>query len=355
MQNHDVHVYTTNVDGTGTLSVPIGVPVSVDGVSVRYFPTSLGRRLYRSPQMRDALRSNLSNFDILHLHSVFLWPTSVAAHMARKQDIPYVISPRGMLVRELIRRKSSFPKRAWISLFERRNLENAAAVHLTSDLEASELKSLGFNCGPLAVIANGIDIPCESRSQQKSERSAVGHLRRPYVLFLGRINWKKGLDRLILAMQDITAADLLIAGNDDENYRRDLDELARQCAVSHRVRFFGPADDAQKWRLLSLAELVVLPSYSENFGNVVLEAMAASRAVLVTPEVGLASVVKETGCGAIARGDPESIGLEVNRLLADHELRRKMGDAGRRAVEAKYTWAIVTKQMLDVYVQALKA
>ena len=96
--------------------------------------------------MRQALGLNIRNFDIVHLHSVFLWPTSAAAQAARRAGVPYVLSPRGMLVGDLIRRKSSLAKRAWIALFERRNIEEAAAVHLTSEIEASELRALGFRC-----------------------------------------------------------------------------------------------------------------------------------------------------------------------------------------------------------------
>ena len=148
--------------------------------------------------MRQALALNIANFDILHLHSVFLWPTSAAAQAARRAGVPYVLSPRGMLVEDLIRRKSSLAKRAWITLFERRNIEQAAAVHLTSEIEASELRALGFRHTRLAVVANGIDLPrgpAQQRIRLRVKRA------RPYVLFLGRLNWKKGLDRLIPAMK----------------------------------------------------------------------------------------------------------------------------------------------------------
>ena len=160
-QGHDVHVYTTNADGDGVLPVPRDRPVQVDGVNVWYFETGVGRRIYRSPKMRQALATNIASFDIVHLHSVFLWPTSAAAQAARRVGVPYVLSPRGMLVKDLIRRKSSLAKRAWIALFEHRNIEAAAAVHLTSEIEASELRMLGFRSARLAVVANGIEFPSE--------------------------------------------------------------------------------------------------------------------------------------------------------------------------------------------------
>jgi hypothetical protein len=162
-KGHDVHVYTTNVDGEGVLSVPVDQPTQLDGVTVWYFETSVGRRLYRSTRMREALALNVASFDILHLHSVFLWPTSAAAQAARRAGVPYVLSPRGMLVGDLIRRRSLLAKRTWIALFERRNIEEAAAVHLTSEIEAAELNALRFRCARLAVVANGIELPCRLR------------------------------------------------------------------------------------------------------------------------------------------------------------------------------------------------
>src|SRR5262245_41821127 len=106
-RGHEVHVYTTNVDGPNNSDVKLGQPVERDGVCVWYYATNLGRRLYRSLEMGRALRSNLKGFDIVHLHSVFLWPTSAAAQVARNAHVPYILAPRGMLVKELIRRKSS--------------------------------------------------------------------------------------------------------------------------------------------------------------------------------------------------------------------------------------------------------
>ena len=96
---HDVHVFTTSVDGPGDSPVPLGQPVALDHVNVWYFPSRRLRRLYWSPPMARALRRDAASFDLLHLHSVFLWPTWAAARAAAAARVPYVISPRGMLVR----------------------------------------------------------------------------------------------------------------------------------------------------------------------------------------------------------------------------------------------------------------
>ena len=154
-RGHEVHVYTTNVDGPDDCHVPLGCGVDRDGVHVWYYATNIGRRLYRSLDMGRALRSSLEKFDIVHLHSVFLWPTSAAARVARKFGVPYIVAPRGMLVEDLIRRKSSVAKRAWIALFERRNLECAAAVHVTSEIESMSLGDWASKLGASPLFPMG--------------------------------------------------------------------------------------------------------------------------------------------------------------------------------------------------------
>ncbi len=141
-RGHDVHVFTTNVDGDGVSGVPLQTPVALDGVQVHYFASPL-RRLYLSPSMKRALRRDTAGFDLVHLHSVFLWPTWAAARAARRAGVPYVVSPRGMLVPELIARKSRWTKTAWIRLIERDNLESAAAVHFTARREWEDARRLG--------------------------------------------------------------------------------------------------------------------------------------------------------------------------------------------------------------------
>ena len=120
----------------------------------------------------------------------FLWPTSAAARVARNVGVPYIVAPRGMLVSDLIRRKSSLAKHAWIALFERRNLEHAAAVHVTSEIEAKELKELGFKPRRIAFVPNGVALPSIEMPRNPTA-SAPTTQSRPVVLFLGRVNWRR--------------------------------------------------------------------------------------------------------------------------------------------------------------------
>jgi glycosyltransferase involved in cell wall biosynthesis len=352
-RGHEVHVYTTNVDGPNEVEVPLGYPVDRDGVCIWYYTTGIGRRLYRSPSMGRALRSGLKDFDLVHLHSVFLWPTSAAGRVARKVGVPYIVAPRGMLVKELIRRKSSIAKLAWIGLFERRNLKAAAAVHVTSEIESNELRRLGFKARRIVLVPNGVSLPSIAKGDIPAVDICASALR-PVVLFLGRVNWKKGLDRLIPAMAHVPEAELAIAGNDEENYQPSLLRLAKAAGVADRVRFLGRVDGTDKGELLRKATMLVLPSYSENFGNVILEAMAIGRPVVVTPEVGLAPTVRKANAGLVVDGRPETIAAAINKLLQDRELCRRMGEAGQQIVSEHFSWVAIAERMERVYEECLQ-
>ncbi|HEX8031735.1 MAG TPA: glycosyltransferase, partial [Vicinamibacterales bacterium] len=151
-RGHEVHVFTTSVDGLSDSDVPHGQPVTMDGVKVWYFRSPSFRRIYRAPDLGTALDRDLDRFDVVHTHAVFLWPLWRAARAAAKAGIPYVLSPRGMMEKELIRRKSTLLKSLWIGAIERRNLEQAQAIHVTSRREADELESFGFSLPAVVEI-----------------------------------------------------------------------------------------------------------------------------------------------------------------------------------------------------------
>jgi glycosyltransferase involved in cell wall biosynthesis len=345
-RGHEVHVFTSSVDGPNDLDFPTSAPVELDGVKIRYFPVRHLRRLYWSPPMAAALREQVAGFDVLHLHSVFLWPTWAAARIARSFGIPYLVSPRGSLGREVIRRKSSVIKTSWIRLIEQRTLRESAGVHVTSDIEAGEIKALGLQLPELYCVPNGVDVP-----QQHSALDAgpFSNITRPYALFLSRINWKKGLDRLLAAWRQVPDLTLIIAGNDEEGYREQLEAMALEYQIHDRVCFLGPVSEEHKWALYENAELFVLPSYSENFGNVVAEAMIMGCPVVVTPEVGLSTLVRESGAGTVVDGTPRTLGQAILNLVQDSRRRRRMGERGRIAAREHLSWDSVAHRMETLY------
>jgi glycosyltransferase involved in cell wall biosynthesis len=348
-KGHDVQIFTTNIDGPKNSSVPLGVPVDVDGVQVRYFSCPLVRRLFWAPTLGGALEREIGTFDAVHLHSVFLWPTWAAARAARKARVPYVLAPRGMLIKDLIARRSRLAKFAWIRLVEKSNVERAAAIHLTSQLEAAELERFGWDLPRLAIVSNGIDepLPCNGEIAADVEEIAA---QQPLALFFGRLSWKKGLDRLLRAFAHSHVGRLAIVGTDDEGLASQLLKLAGDLRIEDRVRILPRTIiGREKEYLFAAARLFVLSSYSENFGNTVLEAMRRGVPVIVTPEVGAAEIVQESGGGLVVPGDPEALGSAICRLNGDRSFARSMGEAGRRHVIARYAWASIAVRIQDLY------
>jgi glycosyltransferase involved in cell wall biosynthesis len=343
---HEVHVFTSSMDGPTDLDVPQAKPVNLDGVLVRYFRVPFLRRLCWCPSMAAVLKSEVSSFDVIHLHSVFLWPTWAAARIARSSGVPFLVSPRGMLGPDVIRRKSRLVKSAWIRLIEQKTLRESAAVHITSELEGEEIRSLGLSLPWLCHVPNGVSCPAK---YSPLPHGPFAQLPRPYALFLSRISWKKGLDRLIKSWKWVPNLTLIIAGNDEENYVPQLTVLAGREGVSDRVRFIGEVSDVHKWALYENATMFILPSYSENFGNVVAEAMAVACPVVVTKEVGLASLVLETGAGVVADGEPALLAKAINELRSDEVRRKRYGLAGQRTVNAKLSWGAAAAQLAQVY------
>ena len=326
-RGHEVHVFTTNVDGDATLDVATDRAVEVDGVQVHYFPSPF-RRLYWSPAMRRALHG-VRAYDVVHSHAVYLWPGGAAAGAARAGGVPYVISPRGMLVPELIRQKSRLTKMLWLRLVERRGFAHASAIHFTSQLEWHDAERVGLPLPNPFVIPNGVDIP-DRPTVVREDRT---------LLFLGRVNWKKGLERVIAELPRLNAR-LIVAGNDEENLTPRLQAIAESLHAD--VKFVGPVYGRAKDEMLARAALFVLMSDSENFGNAVLEALAMETPAVLSDGVGLAAEVVRAGAGVI--------GFDaVPALLEDATARAHMGRLGHALVESRFAWPIVAKQMEELY------
>lgn len=346
----EVSVYTTDVHGDERLEVEPGVAHDLDGVAVHYFPVRAPRRLYRSPDLVSALARRVAGFDRVHLHSVFLLPTAAGARAAERAGIPYLVAPRGMLVRDLFARRGRWRKELWVRLVERRTLARAAGIHATSELEATEARGMGLPLPRIFVVPNGVE---EVRWGGDPERLAPAVRRTleggPFLLFLGRLSWKKGLDRLLAAFARTRGARLALAGNDEEGIAPGLESRARALGCADRLVLTGAVDGEEKGALLTSALALVLPSYSENFGNVVLESWSAGRPVIVTPEVGLAATVAETGGGWVAPGEPEPLAAALQEAIDDVEGREERGRNGRRAAATRFGWDAVAAEMDRVY------
>ncbi|MGH6616004.1 glycosyltransferase [Sphingomonas sp.] len=346
---HQVSVFTTNADGPGVSDVPVATPVDMDGVAVTYFQIGSPRRLYRAPAMGAALRARAADFDVLHLHSVFLWPTLAAARAAKNAGTPFILSPRGMLVADLIQAKSSVLKNAWLTLFERRSIREAAAIHFTADREALDFDALGLETRCKVIVPNGVETPAPIPDTVSPDVMAATTLP-GYALYLGRLNWKKNLIALIDALAFAPATRLVIAGTDDEDHAAQLREAIAKAGVADRVALIdrNVIGSDKEW-LFAKCSQFILPSLNENFGNTVLEAMIRETPVIVSTGAGVAEVVKEANCGLLADPTPEAIGTAMRALAERSVEAQAMGVRGRQAALAHFGWRAIAARMVTAY------
>jgi glycosyltransferase involved in cell wall biosynthesis len=343
-QGHEVEVYTTYRGQSYPLPPS---RFEVDGVVVNYFKPDFPR-LGWAPEFGRSLKKEIRSFDIAHLQSVFLWPTWNAARQARTHRVPYVLSPRGMLVRDLIERRSRLVKSAWIEFIEKGNLKLAAAIHVTSTIESDELSKFNWKLPRVVMIPNGIDWQ-EREGVVSAEILAITQ-RQPYALFFGRLSWKKGLDTLLESFGRTSSGFLVVAGTDDEGLSNALRRTVDKLGLSERVYILPRTiTGADQDHLFRAARLFALPSYSENFGNAVLEAMAAGVPVLVTPEVGAAEIVLKADGGLVVPKDPVLWGNALEHLLQDEDRAKRLGEAGRSYVLANCSWSSTARRMEQLY------
>jgi glycosyltransferase involved in cell wall biosynthesis len=288
--------------------------------------------------------------DAVHLHSVFLWPTWAAAREAQRSGIPYVLSPRGMLVDKLIERRHRQLKTAWITLIERSNLEAASAVHVTSPNEAEALATFGFQLTRIATIPNGLDNVVESTSPDPLPDIKALCGSQPLVLFFGRLSWVKGLDRLLRAFARTTVGRLAIVGTDFDNLASGLRALASELGIAQRFHLIPRTVlGTDKEAVFAAASAFILPSVSESFGNAALEAMQRGLPVIVTRGVGMSDVVEETGSGIVVEDTVDALAAAMQRLLEEPGVCRAMGAWGRQHVAERYSWAAIAPRMEALY------
>lgn len=346
---HEVTVLTTDVDGAGRLDVPVGHAVDLDGVKVHYCPIQTPRRLYYSPAIAQLADVLMPGMDAVHVNGMFLWPGPRIARSARRLGKPLVISPRGMLMPEMVAGKSRFVKKVWIALQERSALSHARAIHVTSAGEAEGLRLLGLDLAPVAVVPNGVDGPPSPPSDAEINAIWGGIPRGRRVALLARVDWTKGIDLAISAVRDHPDAVLRIAGHDQIGLRAVLEPALVRPDGTRAGDFLGPLDGARKWAFLKGADVLLAPSLRESFGMSVAEALAVGTAAIVTPGVGARSIVERIDPGLVSSRDPASLTRALTDFLGDDARRTQAGQRAQRIMADEYGWRAIAEHMAGVY------
>jgi glycosyltransferase involved in cell wall biosynthesis len=348
----EVLIATTDADGESRLPVKIGAQTLYQGLPVIFFSRQWNEAFKYSHPLARWLDNNVDSFDVVHIHAVFSHSSIAAARSCLRKMVPYIVRPLGSLDPWSLKQKR-FAKNILWRMAVKEMLQGASAVHYTTAGEKRLAEDgLGINSGVVVPLGVQQHVPTPEPDGFQPGISLLGNS--PYVLLLSRIHQKKNIESLLEAFSFVTERTqyrgwkLVVAGDGEPHYVNGLKELARQCC-GERVLFTGWLDGKRKTAVLKGASLVVLPSYQENFGLSVVEAMASRIPVLVSTQVNLSEEISAAGAGWIVDLERGSLQEALAEALEDREERVKRGISGENLVRSRYTWPAVAKSLHELY------
>jgi glycosyltransferase involved in cell wall biosynthesis len=327
-----------------TLAVLDWTPMPSPPRFVKMFPLGAGpRRLGRSPSMRQwfAEAGRSQSVDLIHNHGLWMMPNVYSGSAARRFKIPFVVSPRGTLS-DWAFSHGSPAKRLFWPLLQRPALATVSCFHATSEAEYEAVRRRGFR-QPVAVIPNGIDIPTLVPKQFPSCRT---------LLFLGRLHPSKGLELLLPAWRAVQDRfpewRLVIAGPDQDGYGLKMRNMADELGLK-RIEFAGALMGDDKWAAYQAADLFVLPSYTENFGMTVAEALASGVPAIVSKGAPWKEIEDKKAGWWIEIGVDPLVGCLEHALSQSSDVLGVMGRRGRNWMEEEFSWTRAASEMQEVY------
>ncbi|MBI4397742.1 MAG: glycosyltransferase [Candidatus Omnitrophica bacterium] len=342
LEGHSVTIFTTASAGGR----------SQNGFTIEQFQRKWPRPYCYAPDLKNRLEETLAGFDVVHIHGIWWYPTYIASRLCHQKKIPYIIRPCGMLDRYSLSRHG-FKKQIYGWLIERKNLEQAGAIHFTSEEEKNRSALFGSKA-TAAVIPLGVFMEdyLEALPQGEFRARHSPLLGKKIILFLGRIHFKKGLDLLVRAFssmhQQNPAVHLVIAGPDD-GYLQSLKRFIRRNNIESSVTLLGYVEGRQKLALLRDSDIFCLPSRQENFGIAVIEAMAAGLPVVVSDQVNICREIDAARAGKVVPCDERALEHALKELLQCEEERKQMAERAKKVVQEQFQWKQVTQKIIQLY------
>ena len=339
-----VEVLTTNGDGPRNSDVPLGKLTAYEGVPVRYFERFPRVGFAPSAPLLRHLARVARDFDLVHVHALFNFPSTAGAALLRALRVPYVLSPRGMCEPWALAHRS-WKKAPYWRAIERGNVAGAAALHATSSEEAAHLQQL-FPKQTLLVVPNPVALPAKLPNVPRAKNRVV---------FLGRLHPVKGLDVLVPAMSHLATThpdvELVLAGPDHHGELARVHARVKSLSPMPKIRWLGEVRGEAKAQLLASASVLALTSHSESFGRTVVEALAHGTPVVVSKACPWASVA-ERGAGYWVENEPRIVADALAAVL-DAPNEGQAMHAAARALAADYDVARIGAAMRTAYERVL--
>jgi glycosyltransferase involved in cell wall biosynthesis len=354
----EAEIVTTNHNGAKPLDVPLAqrVEYSPDrseslSVPVWFLPharPALKEFIFSAPLTR-WLWQNIHRYDLLDNHYLFSYAPTCAGAIARHKNIPYTVRTMGQLTPWALA-QSQLKKQFYTALVERHNLNYAAAVHCTAAAEAEDVRRFGIHA-PTITLPLGVQTPVVQTDARAKLRQQYGiPTGVPIVLFLSRLHYKKRPELLLQALSRLPYPfHAILAGSGEEPYLKQLQDLAGSLGIADRVSFPGLVTGLAKDLLLQGSDLFALPSFSENFGIAVAEALVAGLPVVITPGIQIAPDVAAAQAGLVISGEVEPLAKAIDQLLTTPELRYQLGENGRQLARNQYDWQAIAQRLIPLY------
>ncbi|CEJ43201.1 hormogonium polysaccharide biosynthesis glycosyltransferase HpsP [Umezakia ovalisporum] len=357
----EITILTTDSNGdTGQqpLHVPLNHPVQQDGYQIIYFRCSPFRRYKFSLNLLKWLKIHACEFDLAHIHALFSPVSTAAARVCRQQKLPYILRPLGTLDPADLRKKKQL-KQLYVQLMERRNIAGAAAIHFTSNQEAKISERFGVATRDLVIPLGVIPpkpIPDAGNIVRNQFKIPPDF---PLVLFMSRIDQKKGLNLLLPALEKLLASQFnfhfVLAGTNsqDPDYEQKIKSHIANSPLRSHTTITGFVSGELKASLLQAADLFVLPSYYENFGIAVAEAMVAGIPVVISDHVHIWQQVHDSKSGWIGKTEVETFVELIKEALQNPQQRQQRGLNAQQYALQHFSWSAIARQTIQAYQQII--
>jgi glycosyltransferase involved in cell wall biosynthesis len=342
-----VKVLTTTANGTTELPVSTNILNKVAQVDVYYFKRLTKDHTHFSPTLiihlikmiRENKKLNPGEL-IVHIHS---WWNTIAIFsclVALLYKIPVVLSPRGMVTPYTLNNRNYFYKKLIHKLLGKHLLKHCF-IHATSEKEKRDISQVTRSIKGVGIIPNLVKYPAFNHPGQSANRGAQALK----LLFLSRIEEKKGLELLMVALYELKMHwQLTIAGQGEAQYIQHLKNICTQLKIERKITWIGEVNNAEKFEVYQNNDLLILPSHNENFGNVVIESLSVGTPVILSTEVGLAPYVLKNNLGWVTELHAQKMAQVLSQAAGEYGKRAWIRKEGPKIIRKDYTEkALVTK------------